>query len=479
MLKKQDMSKRNQIGFYSLEDLVPQEHLLRDIDKYVDFSFIYQLVEDKYDQSNGRPSLDPVMLIKLPLIQYLYGIKSMRQTIKEVEVNMAYRWFLGLDIQDSVPHFSTFGKNYSRRFKGTDIFEQIFYGILAQCTEAHLVDTSEIFIDGTHIKAHANNKKYESKEITEDTLFYVKSLQKEVEIDREKQLKKPLKRKEKSETNTKVKKISKNDADSGWFHKGEHKQVFAYTTQVACDKNGWVLGYTTHPGNQHDSRTFISIYNKLKSHFTLNKLVMDAGYKTPGIAHLLFQDNLTPIFPYKRPMTKKGFFKKYDYVYDEYYDQYICPNMKTLTYTTTNRDGYREYKSNPHDCMTCSLINKCTQSKDKRKQVQRHLWEDDMERCEDIRHSIGMKSIYNNRKQTIERLFGTAKEFHGLRYTNLIGKEKMHMKIGLTFACLNIKKLAKMLKLRDLEGSIFLSIFNYLPKLIIGCKKDNPITLNE
>ena len=81
MLKKQDMSKRNQIGFYSLEDLVSQEHFLRDIDKYVDFSFIYQLVEDKYDQSNGRPSLDPVMLIKLPLMQYLYGIKSMRQTI--------------------------------------------------------------------------------------------------------------------------------------------------------------------------------------------------------------------------------------------------------------------------------------------------------------------------------------------------------------------------------------------------------------
>ena len=75
------MSKRNQIGFYSLENLVPQEHLLRDIDKYVNFSFIYQLVEDKYDQSNGRPSLDSVMLIKLPLMQYLYGIKSMRQTI--------------------------------------------------------------------------------------------------------------------------------------------------------------------------------------------------------------------------------------------------------------------------------------------------------------------------------------------------------------------------------------------------------------
>lgn len=446
MLKKQDMSRRDQIGFYSLEDLVPREHLLRDIDKYVDFNFIYELVEDKYDESNGRPSIDPVLLIKLPLIQYLYGIKNMRQTIKEVEVNMAYRWFLGLDIKDSVPHFSTFGKNYSRRFRRTDIFEQIFYGILTQCIDAQLVDTSKVFIDGTHIKAHANNKKHESKEVTEETLFYVDSLQKEVEIDRKKRLKKPLKKREESENPVKFKKISKTDDESGWFHKGEHKQVFAYATQVACDKNGWVLGYTTHPGNYHDSRTFINIYTKL---------VMDAGYKTPGIAHLLFQNNLTPVFPYKRPMTKKGFFKKYEYVYDEYYDQYICPNMKILKYTTTNRDGYREYKSNPADCSLCPLITNCTESKEKRKQVQRHLWEDDMEHCEDIRHSHGIKEIYNNRKQTIERVFGTAKEFHGLRYTNLIGKGKMHMKIGLTFACLNIKKLAKMLKLRDQEGSIF------------------------
>ena len=96
-----------------------------------------------------------------------------------------------------------------------------------------------------------------------------------------------------------------------------------------------------------------------------------------------------------------------------------------------------------------------------------------MERCEDIRHSLGMKVKYNNRKHTIERLFGTAKEFHGLRYTNLIGKEKMHMKIGLTFACLNIKKLTKMLKLRDLEGSIFLSIFRFLSKIVTRYKKTN------
>ena len=90
--------KNDQIQMVSIDQLVPKDHLLRKIDSCIDFSFIYDLVEDKYCPDNGRPSIDPVTLIKIPLIQYMYGIKSMRQTIKEIEVNMAYRWFLGLDV---------------------------------------------------------------------------------------------------------------------------------------------------------------------------------------------------------------------------------------------------------------------------------------------------------------------------------------------------------------------------------------------
>ena len=118
--------KGSQIEMVSLDMLVPEDHLLRKIDEHIDFSFIYDLVEEKYSLDNGRPSIDPVTLIKIPVIQYMFGIKSMRQTIKEIEVNMAYRWFLGLGFHDPVPHFSTFGKNYKRRFEGTDLFEQIF-----------------------------------------------------------------------------------------------------------------------------------------------------------------------------------------------------------------------------------------------------------------------------------------------------------------------------------------------------------------
>lgn len=89
--------KKTQIQLISLDQLVPEDHLLRKIDKYIDFDFIYDLVEEKYSTQTGRPSIDPVTLIKIPIIQYMYGINSMRQTIREIEVNMAYRWFLGLD----------------------------------------------------------------------------------------------------------------------------------------------------------------------------------------------------------------------------------------------------------------------------------------------------------------------------------------------------------------------------------------------
>ena len=136
-----------QMQIVSLEQLVPEDHLLRKIDAAVDFDFIYDLVEGKYSTETGRPSIDPVTLIKIPIIQYMFGIKSMRQTIKEIEVNVAYRWFLGLDFYDKVPHFSTFGKNYKRRFEGTDLFEQIFQQILLQCMKNDLVNTDTMFID--------------------------------------------------------------------------------------------------------------------------------------------------------------------------------------------------------------------------------------------------------------------------------------------------------------------------------------------
>ncbi len=433
-------NKRDQIQFVSLDELVPQDHLLRKIDKNIDFNFIYELVAPLYSKNTGRPGLDPVTLIKLPIIQYLFGIRSMRQTIREIQVNMAYRWFLNLEMTDPVPHFTTFGKNFERRFKDTGIFEQIFGEILSQCVQANLVDPSVIFVDGTHIKAHANNRKYTKQVTTKIASYYQEDLEKEITIDRIHHGKKEFSGSK--EVKTVERKVSDNDSDSGWFHKGEHKQVFAYNIQTACDQHGWILDFTVNSGNKHDSQAFKGLYNKLEP---LNSqiMVMDSGYKTPAIAHELLNNQTKPVFPYKRPMTKKGFFKKREYVYDEYYDCYLCPNNQVLAYGTTNREGYREYKSKSTECIHCDLIKQCTASKNHQKVITRHVWQDALDECEEIRHTYALRAWYDLRKETIERVFGTGKEFHGLRYTNMCGKKKMEMKVALTFACLNMKKLAK------------------------------------
>lgn len=197
MLTKYTRDHRDQVEMVlvPIEKLVPDDHILRDIDQAISFDFIYDLVTDTYSELQGRPSIDPVVLVKIILLQHLFGIRSMRQTIKEIQVNMAYRWFLGFTISQEVPHFSTFGKNYGRRFKGTTLFEDIFSRILEEAVTCGFVDAETVFIDATHIKANANKNKYAKEVITIQAKYYQEELEKEIDEDRLERARKILKKK--------------------------------------------------------------------------------------------------------------------------------------------------------------------------------------------------------------------------------------------------------------------------------------------
>lgn len=145
---------------------------------------------------------------------------------------------------------------------------------------------------------------------------------------------------------------------------------------------------------------------------------------------------------YKRPMTMKGGHEWWKYVYDEHFDCVICPEYKVLNYSTTDRDGYRIYKSNPDICKSCPSREKCTKSRDCQKQVTRHIWQDYIELCEDIRYTPEYQELYQKRKETIERVFADAKEKHAMRYTPYRGLAQVEMWVRLIFACMNLKKLA-------------------------------------
>lgn len=450
MYRKKDRMGQRETKFVCLEDLVPENHLLRKIEASISFDFIYEEVKGMYSEIDwGKPGIDPVTLFKIVFIQYLFGIRSMRQTIREIEVNNAYRWFIGYDLFEKIPHFSTFGKNYSRRFQGTEIFERVFLHILEEAVKCGFVDASAIFIDGTHIKASANKRKNTKEEVIVSARNYQEQLDKEIDEDREAHGKKPFKRDDHDDDvtppapETKTVTVSTTDPECGLFHKGEHEQQFAYVTGVACDRHNFVLGYNVAPGNTHDSVMFNELYETVTGRFPeVKATALDAGYKIPAIMKEIIDSGGIPCVPYKRPMTKNGFFKKYEYVYDEYYDCILCPANQILKYSTTNRDGYREYKSDPNICRGCSMRSQCTESKACQKVVTRHIWEPYMEQAEDFRHTPAYRAIYELRKETIERVFGDAKEKHGMRYTQLRGLQKVTMQAALTFACMNLKKLA-------------------------------------
>lgn len=442
MLSKHNPIQRDQLEMITLDQLVPANHLVRKIEAALDFSFIYDLVKDMYSEI-GRPSIDPVILIKLTFLQYTFGIRSMRQTIEQVETNMAYRWFLGYGFHDKVPHFSTFGKNYERRFKDTDLFEQIFYRILKEAAEKKLISAEHVFVDSTHVKASANKRKFEKKVVRKETRAYQARLQEEINQDREDHGKKPFPPDKFEKGEKKEIKESTTDPESGYYVKDERTKQFAYSFHAAADRNGFVLGTMVTPGNTHDSQILEPLVGKVIERVGKPKAVAaDAAYKTPAITRYLLEQEMTPALPYTRPRTKEGFFRKHDYVYDEYFDCYLCPAGEVLAYSTTNKEGYREYKSPKQICATCPFLTRCTESKDHQKVVTRHIWQEYVEEADHLRHHAEVKEIYAKRKETIERVFADGKEKHGMRWTTLRGIKKLSMQAMLTFAAMNLKKMA-------------------------------------
>jgi transposase len=168
----------------TLEELVPADHLLRKIAASVDFRFIRDRVEHLYCADNGRPALDPEILFKILLIGYLFGVRSERQLMREIAVNVAYRWFLDLRLTDAVPDASTLSQNRRRRFADSPIYQEIFDEIVVQAIGHGLVDGTVLYTDSTHLKANANKTKYDLALVAKSRADYLDALDRAIEADR-------------------------------------------------------------------------------------------------------------------------------------------------------------------------------------------------------------------------------------------------------------------------------------------------------
>lgn len=488
MISKKDEQSRKNIQMIDIDTLVPKNHLVRHIEKVINFEFIREYVEDMYSMDKGRPSIDPVVLFKIVFIQFLFGIKSMRQTIKEIDVNVAYRWFLGYGFTEPIPNYSTFSQNYRRRFVGTDVFEKIFKHILSSLIENGLIKEDTYFIDSTHIKAYANKRKVDTEYIDVDYNIYAKNLHEEINRQREKENKKRIDFNQKKKVA-----ISRTDPESGMFHKGEKEKQLAYSVQTAVDENGWVMGCKTTAASVNDNNAGMEFVDELTDEFKETKaVVMDAGYTSPLLQDILLSKGIMPVLPYNRPKGKKlskesgeveFTYTKHYFKYDEVNDLYLCPYLKQLTYRGIDSQGYKVYRSRTKDCKDCPYKHKCTNQNTK--SISRHLLEYTKKQSMEFRLTDEGKELYKKRKYTIERLFAQCKMSHCLGFTLLRGKEKNHNRNLIIYSAANIKKLALLvwkyeLKIRKISSltQAFLTKIRRFLLVLLKNQKNNLVFIN-
>lgn len=439
--------RQNRLEMVVMEDLVPTDHLLRKLDRYLDFDFIRDQVKSLYCENNGRPALDPVVLFKMLFIGYLFGVRSERQLVREVQVNVAYRWFLGLGLTDKVIDASTFSQNRRRRFLDSAIEQQIFDAIVQQAMQHGLIRGEVLYTDSTHLKANANKNKWEGQTVNQTPLAYLSELERAVSEDRAAHDKPTLKASSKAAATREIK-TSTTDPESGYMTREGKPQGFFYLDHRTVDAQHALITDTfVSAGNVHDSRPYLDRLDRQCEVFDFvpRAVGLDAGYKTPAICLGLEQRGIYGVIGYRRPSHKDGYLYKRLFIYDAERDTYTCPEHQIIAYRTTTREGYRQYHSDPQQCQRCPLLSTCTNSRNTTKVITRHVWQDSVERVDQHRLSEAGKKLYQRRKETVERSFADAKQLHGHRYAKFRGLRKVSGQCLLAAACQNMKKIALIL----------------------------------
>lgn len=444
----------------NLEEMIPQNHFLRVIEKYFDWNFIYEEVEKQYSVF-GRPSIDPVVLFKIHILKFLFHEDSLRKTYENLKYNNLYRWFIGYNLNEEVPNHSTYSQNYKRKFckLEKDILQTVFDKVIELLIEFNCLDMTAVYIDSTNTKAYANKKKNHKEIVKIEAKKYQKELELEIVLKNfhddqitEKEYLEEVERIVKCNEEINMEEVlgekeiiaSNTDPDAGILYKSDKEKMFAYNTSVICENNNYVLTVDTNPSNMHDSVAFYSSFDNLINKYDISNIdyfVGDAAYLTNHICKTIIDLNMIPALPYSRLGYKKGYFKKYEFVYDELNDIYICPNGKDLISNNRyNKYGYKIYKADKCDCKNCPFKEKCTKSN--YKQILRHIWEEYKEMANDYRHHTDVKEIYKQRPQHIERVFADGKMKYGLTKTYFRTREKVHRELTLLYACMNLKKFA-------------------------------------
>src|SRR5512135_364265 len=429
---------------FRLDEAVPDDHLVRKIRALLDLSWVYAELASCYSPI-GRPSVDPVLMIRMLIIGYVFAIRSERQICREVLVNLAYRWFCDLCSEDAIPDASTFSRARNERFRDSDIFRRVFERVVGSCIEAGLVGGEGFAVDASLIEADANRqrsipgtewkKELDPAAASRAVKEYLATLN-DAAFG--------------AATEVQPKFVSPSDPAAQWTGALKGPAFFAYADNYLIDVQcGMIVDVEASRAiRQAEVAAARTMIERTEERFGLKpqRLAGDTAYgAAPMLNWLVEEKQIAPHIPvFDRSKREDGTFSREDFRYDESSDTYTCPGGKTLT--TTGRINAGDavfYRSSLLDCAKCQLKPRCCPKTPVRR-VPRSLYE----RARDIARSLARTAAFEQsrrERKKIEMRFAHLKRILRLGRLRLRGPCGAQDEFTLAAIAQNLRRMAKLL----------------------------------
>jgi transposase len=434
---------------FCLDRHVPQDHLLRQIDALLDFNGLRQHLTSYYS-TTGRPSVDPELMVRMLIVGYCYGIRSERRLCEEVHLNLAYRWFCRLGLEQEVPDHSTFSKNRHGRFRESEALRFVFDEVVRRCMAEGLVRGEGFAIDASVIKADANRQRgVPGTEGTDwsDPVYGTRAVREYLAaLDSE------------TQTDTVPKNISLTDPLARWTAAPGGPAFFAYSTNYLIDtKVGVIVDVEGTPAYRTaEVEATKTMIDRVEARFALrpSKLIGDTAYGTAEmLAWMVDEKAIEPHVPVlDKTVRKDGTFSSRDFSWDAQANEYRCPQGKSLRPRRRNftklRTGITKantilYRSSQHDCRDCPLKARCCPNTPFRK-IARSIHESARDVARHIATTPGYRRSRCERKK-VEVLFAHLKRILKMDRLRLRGLSGANDEFLLAAIAQNLRRMAKIL----------------------------------
>jgi len=433
--------------FYSfrLEEAVPDDHLVRPIAGVLDLSWVYSELAAYYPEI-GRPSIDPALMIRMLIVGYAFAIRSERALCREVRVNLAYRWFCGLSIEDKVPDHSAFSRARHERFRDSGIFRSVFERVVEACIGAGLVGGEGFAVDASLIAADAN------KQRSIPSSEWQKTQNPQTASRAAKEYLATLDDAAFGAASDKVPKfVSPSDPAAQWTGAMRGPAFFAYSDNYLIDvKAGVIMDVEASRAiRQAEVGAEQTMIERTERRFDIKPawLAGDTAYGSgKNLDWLVNGKAIAPHIPVIDKSTRKdGTFSRVDFKFDKERNVYVCPANKTLTTTgTVIKDGETlRYLASTSDCRGCLLKAQCCPNAAFRI-IPRSIYEEAREVARALAKTEAFEQSRRERKR-VEMLFAHLKRILRLGRLRLRGPCGAQFEFTLAAIAQNLRRLAKLL----------------------------------